>query len=88
MPETIPDAAAVEAWLVAKLAEELRLDPDQVDPEDAFNDYGLDSLSAASISDDLCQWLQLELSPSLLWDYPTIRSLTAFILERLEAQAS
>jgi acyl carrier protein len=68
-------AERIEAWVVARLARLLRVGFPAVDPRRTFAQFGLDSLQAARLSGDLEDWLGRELSPSLVYDFPTIESL-------------
>jgi acyl carrier protein len=68
-------AERIEAWVVGRLARLLRVGPGAVDPRRPFAQFGLDSLQAARLSGDLEEWLGRELSPSLVYDFPTVESL-------------
>lgn len=69
-----PDTAAdIERWLQKWIAARLNLEPSAVDPERAFADLGLDSVSGVALTTALSEWLGREVSPTLVWDYPTIR---------------
>ena len=69
------DAGVIAGWLIAKLAQQLRIKPERIDTQLPFVDYGLDSIKAVSIVGDLESWLGRSLSPTLVWDYPTIENL-------------
>lgn len=66
-------AQSIQAWIVAKLAERLRVN--NIDVRQTFAYYGLSSLEAVSLSGELEDWLQRRLSPTLVYDYPTIEAL-------------
>jgi acyl carrier protein len=78
-PERSRTTAALSHWLIAKLAERLDLDPQQINPQKEFNDYGLNSIEAVSLSGDLENFLGCRLPPTLLWDYPTIEALARYL---------
>ncbi|KAB8320091.1 hybrid non-ribosomal peptide synthetase/type I polyketide synthase [Tolypothrix campylonemoides VB511288] len=67
-------AEVIETWLISKLTEQLASSK-PIDIQQPLADYGLSSLKAVSISGELQEWLGRELSPTLLYDYPTIKSL-------------
>lgn len=69
------DRATIEAWLINKVSTALSMTPDQIDPRETFSSYGLDSRTAVSLSGDLERWLGRRLSPTLVWDYPTIEAI-------------
>ena len=76
MPDSAdPSAAAIEAWLVEQLATCLNTEAEDIDPEVPFDSYGLDSAAAVGLTGDLEDWLQRRVSPTLLYDYPTVAAL-------------
>ncbi|CAI3152030.1 Phthiocerol synthesis polyketide synthase type I PpsA [Acinetobacter calcoaceticus] len=66
------------------VAKEMRVEPQTLDPQKKFTSYGLDSIVTLSVSGDLEDLTQLELEPTLLWDYPTINALAEYIVSQLE----
>ncbi|WP_457969672.1 acyl carrier protein [Acinetobacter calcoaceticus] len=66
------------------VAKEMRVEPQTLDTQQKFTSYGLDSIVALSVSGDLEDLTQLELEPTLLWDYPTINALAEYIVSQLE----
>ena len=77
----VKSAAEIREWLRAAIALELRLDPAALDAQRPFAYYGLDSLTAATLSGELGDWLGREIPPDLLVEHPTIDALA----ERLAA---
>ncbi|MBI4587682.1 MAG: acyltransferase domain-containing protein, partial [Candidatus Rokubacteria bacterium] len=73
-------AADIQAWLVSRLSEEVRRDPRDLDVREPFASYGLDSVRAVGLSGELEQWLGRRLSPTLLYDYPTIEALARHLV--------
>jgi acyl carrier protein len=71
--------AVLLGWLTSRLAEQLELEPQQIDPQKEFTDYGLNSIEAVSLSGDLENFLGRRLPPTLLWDYPTIETLARYL---------
>lgn len=71
----------ISNWLIAKLAERLELDPQTIDTQKEFIDYGLSSLEAVNLSGDLEIFLDRRLSPTLLWEYPNIDALSQALAE-------
>ncbi|MGB3642117.1 MAG: acyl carrier protein [Rivularia sp. (in: cyanobacteria)] len=82
-PQEPITAAAIQAWLVSYLAEMLEVEASEVDITFEFNDYGLDSSAAVGITGDLEEWLEQELDPTLLYDYPTIESLAQHLAKKI-----
>ncbi len=77
-----PDAAAIRRWLVSYLVAELGVDPDEIEPSAPFDDLGLDSAAAVTLTGDLEDWLGRPLSPELAYEHPTIAALAAHLAER------
>lgn len=71
----------IQAWLVSYLAELLKIQPSEVDVTIPFDRYGLDSSAAVGMTGDLEEWLGSELDPTLIYDYPTIEALAAYLSE-------
>ena len=83
-----PTAAEIEAWLVTQLAEILELTPAEIDVTARFDRYGLDSIAAVSLTGDLEDWLDFELDPVLMYDFPTIKAVAQHLAQELSRQTS
>jgi acyl transferase domain-containing protein/acyl-CoA synthetase (AMP-forming)/AMP-acid ligase II/thioesterase domain-containing protein/acyl carrier protein len=77
-----PGAAAIRHWLTEALVRVTGLAHGDVDPEKTFNSFGVDSKDAVSLTGELQDWLELSLSPTLLFDYPTVNALTGYLLSQ------
>jgi acyl carrier protein len=71
--------AAIAERLTHTLAEALKLSPSTIDRHVELFSYGLDSLMALTLLGDLEEWLGQDLDPSLVWDFPTIDSLSTHV---------
>jgi acyl carrier protein len=67
---------SIQAWLINQVAEQLQIEPDQVDIKEHFNSYGLSSSQALIIAAKAEKQFGFNLSPVLLWHYPNIESLS------------
>ncbi|HVG32646.1 MAG TPA: beta-ketoacyl synthase N-terminal-like domain-containing protein [Pyrinomonadaceae bacterium] len=74
-----PTSEAIQAWLVARIATRASVAAHEVDTRRPFTSYGLDSLAGATLAADLGEWLGRELSPTLVYDYPTIDALSQYL---------
>jgi acyl carrier protein len=74
-----PTQSQLRHWLQSQLAGRLELDPQQIEPQTEFTDYGLNSLEAVSLSGELENFLGRRLPPTLLWDYPTLETLVEYL---------
>ena len=72
-------ASEVEAWLVARLAAMLGVAAESIDARRPFASFGLGSLQAVSLAGELEQWLGRPLSPTLVYEYPTVEALALFL---------
>ena len=67
--------AEIEAWLIDRIARKVPMDRRKIDPRQPFNSFGIDSVTAASLTGDMEEWMGRELSPTLMYDYPSINEL-------------
>jgi acyl carrier protein len=83
-----PAAPAIERWLTERIARELAVRQDDIRIDVPIERYGLDSRVVAAIAGDLEDWLERPLEATLLWDYPTIREVSAHLAARVERPGS
>ena len=74
-------ATEIKEWLIAYLADLLEIEPEQINVETTFARYGLDSSVAVVLTGDLGTLLGEELDLRVIWDYPTIASLSQHLSE-------
>jgi acyl transferase domain-containing protein/NADPH:quinone reductase-like Zn-dependent oxidoreductase/acyl carrier protein len=55
----------------------------RIDEDEALHDLGLDSLMAVELRNSLAASLDVQLPPTMVLDYPTLRTLTDFLLAEL-----
>jgi acyl carrier protein len=72
---------AIQAWLIQQFAQQLQIEPDQVDIKTPFERYGIDSSQVLIIAGKAEKAFGFKLSPTLLWHYPTIESLSHRLVE-------
>ena len=71
----------IRQWLANNVANRLQVNPNSIDIEQPFINYGLDSVQAVQLTADLEDYLGCKLSPTLAYDYPNIRSLSFYLSE-------
>jgi acyl carrier protein len=76
-PRTAED---IESWLTDRVAFYLERPAGEIDPDLSMADYGLDSVLAFSLCGEIEDFLDVDAEPTLLWDFDTIRGLTAHLL--------
>jgi hypothetical protein len=77
MPEQCgQDMDAIVAWLVDRIASELKVAPETISVDEAFANLGLSSLQILLVTGDLGEYLGIDdMEVSLFWNYPTILKL-------------
>jgi acyl carrier protein len=73
------DVQELKSWLVARVAKELKVPPERIDPDKELALQGVDSLLAVEIVADLEAVLGRALPPTLLWDHVTIGALAEYL---------
>ncbi len=68
----------VRVWLVDYIAKILEFEPGEVKTGIPLSRYGLDSVAAAALSDDLGKALGRKVDPTVLYEHRTIDALAAF----------
>jgi acyl carrier protein len=84
-PQNVLTAESIQAWFVAQIAEQLEMDTDDIEVSDTFESFGLDSAKAMLIASRAEKMLGFQLSPSLLWHYPTIDKLAVRLEEEVQS---
>jgi acyl carrier protein len=74
---------AIERWVIARVAFYLECEVDDVDPAVPLAETGIDSASAVGLCGDVEDYWQIDADPTLVFDYPTIAAIAAFIAEKL-----
>lgn len=74
-----PTQAQIQSWLIRRIAAQLKVTPESLDSHRPLAEYGLSSMVAVQLSGDLEEWLGRALSPTLLYDYPSIQDLAQFL---------
>lgn len=69
----------IQSWLQEKLGELIGVEPTRIDINRPFNEYGLASADAVGLSGELTEATGCSLSPTIVYDYPTITLLARYI---------
>lgn len=77
-------AQAIQDWLISKITEHLKvnsheIDVHNIDVRKPLDNYGLDSVSVMDISYQLENWLNCRISPTVLYEHPTIEELAEYL---------
>ncbi|MEL7039112.1 MAG: AMP-binding protein [Cyanobacteria bacterium J06592_8] len=67
--------------LIEWLSQKLKIPVDKIDPNHAFADYGIDSVLAVELAQDLEEKLELSqpLEATIAWNFPTLKSLAQYL---------
>jgi acyl carrier protein len=76
----------IRNWLADQVANILYIDPKTIDFRAPFNSFGLSSRDAVLLSGDLEEWLGRRLSPTIVYEYPTIDALADYLYDSSATQ--
>ena len=74
-----PTESEIREWCVSYLARTLDLSDRPIDPETKFARLGLDSASGVYLIVELEDWLGIELTPEVIFEYPTVAELARYL---------
>jgi 8-amino-7-oxononanoate synthase len=80
-PQESLSVETIQAWLIAQIAKQLKVEANTIDVQAPLTRYGLDSLAAVNISYELETWLGRQFPPTLVYDHPTIESLARYLVD-------
>jgi acyl-CoA synthetase (AMP-forming)/AMP-acid ligase II/acyl carrier protein len=75
-------AERIEAWMLGWLVNRLSMDPADVTPDRPFAEFGVDSLAAVELSQELEDQFKVPLPAIVAWNYPTPATLSRYIAEQ------
>lgn len=74
----------IEDWIINWIHKRVGGELTEIMPDKSFVYYGIDSVTAIEMGEELQKWLGITLSPSTAWNYPNITALAAFLDESLK----
>ena len=72
-------AERIESWTLNWLVERAAIAKEDVHRDRPFAEYGLDSLTAVELSQELEDWVGVEVVPTVAWNYPTPATLSVYL---------
>ncbi|MEM6331046.1 MAG: beta-ketoacyl synthase N-terminal-like domain-containing protein, partial [Planctomycetota bacterium] len=72
--------AELRDWIVGRMAARCGASPREIDADEPFARYGLDSLAAVRLSGELSERLGRPIAPTLAFDYPTPAAVAEFLI--------
>ena len=76
----------IQGWIIQWLESNAGVLRDSIELDKPFADYRLDSLTAVEFSEDVEEWLGIELTATVLWNHPTIEKMTQFLVARSQGK--
>jgi len=73
----------IEIWLMDWLEKRASVSRDQIHPDKPFAEYGLDSLTAVEMSQDIEDWLGVHVTATVAWNYPTSASMAGYLVQEV-----
>jgi acyl carrier protein len=74
-------------WLKRRIAEYARLPPEEIQADASLATYGLDSVYALTLSDEIQEHLGVLIAPTIVWDAATLTELVSALLTLRESDA-
>ena len=74
-------ADQIESWLIDWLVQRGGIDPSGAMRNRPFADYGIDSMAAVELTQELEDWLGVQVSAVIAWRYPTPATLSQFLAQ-------
>ncbi|MCP4985531.1 MAG: AMP-binding protein [Colwellia sp.] len=81
-------ADSIRDWLVEWMGKELEIDKAAIKPDKSFFDYGLTSVLAVKLSQELGSWLGHSLNATTTWNFSTIESLADYLVNLFKTPSS
>jgi acyl carrier protein len=75
-------------FLQEQVAEFIKADPSEIDPDSEFINFGIDSMNAIYMIEVLEKKLKTEINPLHFWEYPTIRMFAEKIISEINLKKS
>ena len=69
----------IETWLINWLVGKAGIPKEAIELNRPFADYALDSLTAVELSEDIEDFLHIEIPVTVSWNYPTIDALSTYL---------
>jgi acyl-CoA synthetase (AMP-forming)/AMP-acid ligase II/acyl carrier protein len=72
-------AERIERWILDWMIEHAAVSAAEIDRHKPFAEYGMDSLTAVELSHQLEEWLGVELTAVIAWNYPTPHKISQYL---------
>ena len=75
----------VQAALIQAVSKLLNLKPEAIDVDTELNEYGFDSIRLTQFANNLNREYQLELTPTIFFEYPTLHGFAENLIKEYQA---
>ncbi|WAT23108.1 SDR family NAD(P)-dependent oxidoreductase [Bacillus halotolerans] len=72
-------------WLVTIFSDELKIGAEDLETDEPFQEYGVDSIILAQLLQQINQKLKGDIDPSILFEYPTIESFAKWLISEYKS---
>ena len=87
MPGPTPQQIApIRSWLIERIAFYLERPVDDVDPTVPLAEAGISSVSGVELCGDVEERFEIDVDPTMVFDYPTVEEIAGFIWAETQAQ--
>ncbi|MGF1524383.1 MAG: AMP-binding protein [Leptolyngbyaceae cyanobacterium] len=76
-------AQSIQQWIINLLIQDWKIPTEAIAPSKTFADYGLDSVMAVNLAQELEDWLKIPLEATLVWNFPTVESLSKHLINEI-----
>ena len=77
------DLEKIQNYLIKRVSEAVEINPDDMVINKTFSEYSIDSSAGIALSGDIEEEFNLKLSPTLLFEYPTVEKLSKYLLKQI-----
>lgn len=78
-----PTSESIQQWIINLLIQQWKIPAEAIASDKTFSDYGVDSVMAVNLAQELEDWLKTPLEATLVWNFPTIQALANHLANEL-----
>lgn len=76
-------ADSVQHWIIGWVARRSSREMCSIGLRETFDTFGMDSLAAVEFAHELGAWAATEIDETIVWNYPTIETLSRFVAQQI-----
>lgn len=86
--DSVHSVESIQNWIINLLQREWKIPASSVATSKSFADYGLDSVMAVNLAQEIEDWLGLPVEATIVWNFPTIESLSRQLFRDLTTKVA